>query len=484
MSDYRHDSGIEHLRVPPQAIQAEQAVLGGMMLSADAYTRVADVLDPDDFYRRDHQLIYRAIRELADKSKPFDAVTLGEWFESQGMSELVGNGAYLVELASTTPSAANIAAYAEIVRDKATLRRLIDTGTEAVNAGFSPDGRTSEEILADLSRKVGELQPKQRGGLTHIRPVMKRWLDTMEKRFQQKQRITGLPTPYTEITNATAGLQPATLYFVGARPSMGKSVFANGIAGCAALRGVTTALFSLEASVEGVMDRLAANLGNVPYNWIKTPGAIEGIDPHDEDLYWSRIETTTRDLKSSPLYIDDTAGLNVRQFEARARRLNHQEKLGLIVVDHIHDFTINPDRARFEYGAIVQCGKKLAKEWNIPVVMFGQLNRNLAQRTDKRPNMADLRESGEIEQKADVIILLHREDYYDPDTSMKGVLEAIFAKGRDLQVGTKYLRHQFSKMRIEDWIGEVPFPSKQRDSAPAASRYSKMTNSPKDKYLD
>lgn len=478
------DRPIEQLRIPPQSVQAEQAVLGGIMLAPDAYTRVADVLEPGDFYRRDHQLIYRAIQELADKSKPYDAVTLGEWFESQGLSEQVAGGAYLVELANTTPSAANIVAYAEIVRDKAVLRRVIDTGTEAVNAGFQPEGRNSDEILADLSRKVGELQPKQRCGLIHVRPVMNRWHGTMQKRYEQKQRITGLPTPYTEITEATAGLQPSTLYFVGARPSMGKSVFANGIAGCAALRGTPTALFSLEASAEGVIDRLAASLGNVPYNWIKTPGAIEGIEARDEDLYWDRIGNVVRSLKTAPLFIDDTAGLNVRQFEARARRLNHQEKLGLIVVDHVHDFTINPDRARFEYGAIVQCGKKLAKEWDIPVVMFGQLNRNLAQRTDKRPNMSDLRESGEIEQKADVVILLHREDYYDPDTPMKGVLEAIFAKGRDLEVGTKYLRHDFSKMRIEDWIGEVPFPSKQKDSQGPASRYSKTAFVKKDPYLD
>ena len=478
------DSRIDQLRIPPQSVQAEQAVIGGMMLAPDAYTRVADILEESDFYRRDHQLIYRAIQELADKSQPYDAVTLGEWFESQGLGEYVAGGAYLIELASTTPSAANIAAYAEIVKDKAVLRRVIETGTDAVNAGFEPDGRNSEEILADLSRKVGELQPKQRGGLTHVRPVMGRWYATMEKRYAQKQRITGLPMPYTELTNATSGLQPSTLYFFGARPSMGKSVVANGISGCAALRGVPTALFSLEASAEGVVDRLAASIGDVPYNWIKTPGAIEGIESRDEDLYWSRLENVMRDLKSAPLFIDDTAGLNVRQFEARARRLNHQEKLGLIVVDHIHDFTINPDRARFEYGAIVQCGKKLAKEWGIPVAMFGQLNRNLANRTDKRPNMADLRESGEIEQKADVIILLHREDYYDPDTSMKGVLEAIIAKGRDLEVGTKYLRHNFAKMRVEDWIGEVPFPSKQSDAAPAASRYSKAAQVKRDPYLD
>ena len=482
--NYHDDSRIEQLRIPPQSIQAEQAVIGGMMLAPDAYARVADMLDPEDFYRRDHQLIYRAIQELADKSQPYDAVTLGEWFESQGLSEQVAGGAYLVELASTTPSAANIAAYAEIVRDKATLRRVIDTGTDAVNAGFQPEGRNSEEILADLSRKVGELQPKQRGGLAHVRPALSRWHGLMQRRFEQKQRITGIPTPYTKITDATAGLQPSTLYFVGARPSMGKSVFANGIAGCAALRGVPTAMFSLESSAEGVIDRMAANLGNVPYNWIKTPGVIDGIEARDEDLYWDRLGVVVRDLKNSPLYIDDTAGLTVRQFESRARRLNHQEKLGLIVVDHIHDFTINPDRARFEYGAIVQCGKKLAKEWNIPVVMFGQLNRNLAQRVDKRPNMSDLRESGEIEQKADVIILLHREDYYDPDTSMKSVLEAIFAKGRDIQVGTEYLRHDFAKMRIEDWIGDIPFPSKQGSSAPAASRYSKTSQVKRDPYLD
>lgn len=443
---------MDELRIPPQSVSAEQSVLGGLMLAPESWPQVSDVLEESDFYRKDHQLIFRAIKELADKSKPFDVVVLGEWFDSAGLSDMVDGGAYLIDLASNTPSAANIRAYADIVQEKASLRKLIDLGHEAQAAAYQPEGRSASEILAEVSTKVGELQPKQRGGFATVREAGRSWLEAMQKRFDQRERVTGIPTPYNSFNQATRGLQPATLYLFASRPSMGKSVVANSIAACAALRGKRVALFSLEASREAVLDRCIANLGDVPYSWIQSPGSYDDGD----GLFMTRANSAMARLVDSHLLIDDTAGISRRQFEAKARRQHHKTGLDLIVVDHIHDFEVDPKLARFEYGAIVQTGKTLAKEWGIPVAMFAQLNRGLETRTDKRPKLSDLRESGEIEQKADVITFLHREDYYDANTHLRHVLEMIVAKGRDIEIGTHYLRHRFDRMRAEDWEGPLP----------------------------
>jgi replicative DNA helicase len=447
----------DELRIPPQSIPSEQAVLGGLMLSPESWPLVSDVLDESDFYRRDHQLIFRAIMEMASKGKPFDAVTLGEWFEVNGQSEMVDGGAYLIDLASNTPSAANIKAYADIVQDKSTLRKLIELGNEAQSAAFQPDGRDAGAIVSEIATKFGDLQPKQRGGFVTVKQAGRAWLEAMQRRFEQRERITGIPTPYNSFNHATRGLQPSTCYIIAARPSMGKSVVANSISACAAMRGLKVALFSLEAAAESVLDRCVANIGDVPYDWIQSPGTY----PDDDDLMMSRATTAMARLLDGHLIIDDTPAITRRQFEAKARRQYHETGLDLIVVDHIHDFAVDPKLARFEYGAIVQTGKTLAKEWKIPVVMMAQLNRGLEGRTgSKRPRLADLRESGEIEQKADVITFLHREDYYEADTPMRGVLEMIIAKGRDIEIGTHYMRHRFDRMRIEDWEGPLPVGEK------------------------
>lgn len=450
------------LRIPPQSIPAEQAVLGGLMLSPASWPLVSDVLEEADFYRRDHQLIFRAIKELEGKSKPYDAVTLGEWFESQGLAEQVAGGAYLVELASNTPSAANIKAYADIVQEKATLRKLINLGTDAVNSGFMPEGRPAAQIISEVSSQFGELQPKQRGGFVTVKQAGVVWLEEMQKRYERRERVTGIPTPYRDFDHATRGLQPATLYLIAARPSMGKSVVANGISTCAALAGKRVGHYTLEASRAAFLDRCVACVGDVPYDWLQSPGTY----PDDDGTMMSRANTAMSKLIGSKLLIEDTAGITCRQFEAKARRQYHQTGLDLIVVDHIHDFTVDPKLARFEYGAIVQAGKTLAKEWNIPVVMLAQLNRGLESRNGeaKRPRLSDLRESGEIEQKADVITFLHREDYYDAATPLRGVLEMIIAKGRDIEIGTHYMKHRFDRMRVEDWEGPLPQTAKQNDS--------------------
>ncbi|WP_232478310.1 replicative DNA helicase [Xanthomonas citri] len=446
----------QHLRVPPHSVEAEQAVLGGLMLAPHTWPLVSDVLGEQDFYRRDHQAIYRAIRELADKSRPFDAVTLGEWFEAQGLMELVGDGAYLIELASTVPSAANITAYAEIVVEGAGRRRLIELGADITAAGFDRDGRPLAELLSDASYRLGELQPAQRGGLQLAADSLASWYARFEEKYHAGTRMTGLPTPWAEFNNITRGLQPATLYLMAARPSMGKSVAGLNLAMFTALRGKTVGFFSLEMSVHDCHDRNIAALARVPHEFVTTPTQTA------DDDYTARMVSAIRDLKGAPLFIDDTPSLSVRQFEARARRMHQRKPLDLLVVDHIHDFKIDPKLARFEYGAIAQKAKDLAKEWNIPLVALAQLNRNLSSRTERRPTLSDLRESGELEQKGDVIVFLHREDYYDtPEkkTHLQGVVEMHFAKGRNIQAGARInLRNRFDEMRLDDWEGPLPIP--------------------------
>ncbi len=454
---YRPDDRVEHLRVPPQSVPAEQSVLGGLMLRPEAWPLVSELLTTEDFYRRDHQLIWRAIAELAGKGKPFDAVTLGDWFDEQGKAEQVAGGAYLVELASTTPSAANIVAYAEIVGEKSRMRRMIELGTGMVNDGFQPEGREFAEILADAQAKLVELQPAQRGGLRAVSESLPAWFDRFCERYDAGSHLTGLPTPWTGFNAVTHGLQPRTLYLIAARPSMGKSVLGLNLALFTALRGKTVGLFSLEMSEDDCHNRNVASLAEIPHDWIVAP-----TKDGDEE-YHSRMTGAIRDMRAMPLFIDDTPGINRRQFEARARRMHQRHKLDMMVLDHVHDFGIDPKLARFEYGAIAQTAKSLAKEWGIPVVALAQLNRNVANKSDKRPTLADLRESGELEQKGDVIAFLHREDYYDtPDrkTHLQSVVELHIAKGRNIRSGERInLRNRFDIMRLDDWSGPFPQPS-------------------------
>lgn len=451
------------IRIPPQAVDAEQAVLGGLMIRAEAWPLVCDLLTESDFYRRDHALIWRSIEALAKAGKPFDAVTLGDWFESQGLGEQVAGGAYLIQLASATFSAANIRAHADIVADKARLRGLIEAGTEMVNGGFQPEGRDLSELLADATKRLSELQPAQSGGLRKASDSLNPWFDRFTSLYSRGDRMTGLPTQWAEFNTATHGLQPATLYLVAARPSMGKSVFGLNLATFVALRGKTVGLFSLEMTASDCHNRNIASLGNIPHDWLVAPNPQT-----EDDGYMARMTGALRELKAAPLYIDDSASLTVRQFEARARRMHQRQPLDLLVIDHIHDFRIDPKLARFEYGLIVQTAKDLAKEWNIPVVALAQLNRNVTGRTDRRPTLSDLRESGELEQKGDVIVFLHREDYYDTPaqkTHLQGVVEAHFAKGRNIRAGARVnLRNRFDQMRLDDWVGALPEPPQPEEA--------------------
>ena len=437
--DNRSEPRIDQLRVPPQSVEAEQAVLGGLMLAPDAFDRVADLLNDKDFYRRDHQLIYRAIRELAEKDRPFDAVTLGEWFDSNGLSEQVAGGAYLVELASTTPSAANIKAYAEIVRDKAVLRQLIEIGTEIVNDGFQPEGRESAEILAKAEQQVfaiAEAGSRGRQDFTPINKAMAEAFDVLQTRHANGGGITGLPTGYTEFDQMTAGLQPTDLIILAARPAMGKTTFALNIAEYAAIKTKkAVAVFSMEMSASQLALRLISSNGRINATRLRT-GQLE-----DED--WSRVTSAIRMIKETKIFIDDTPGLSPDVLRAKARRLKREHDLGLIVIDYLQLMAVpgNSENRATEISEISRSLKGLAKELNVPVIALSQLNRSLETRTDKRPVMADLRESGAIEQDADIIVFIYRDEYYNKENSPdKGLAEIIIGKQRSGPTGSVKLK--------------------------------------------
>ncbi|MFC5569165.1 replicative DNA helicase [Lysobacter yangpyeongensis] len=435
----RRDQRIEQLRVPPQSIEAEQAVLGGLMLAPDAWDRVADRITDADFYRRDHQLIYRAIRELAEKNRPYDAVTLGEWFESMGLSEQVAGGAYLIELASTTPSAANIVAYADIVRDKAILRQLIDVGTDIVNSGFQPEGRDSADILEEAERQVLAIAQASSDGKSDFTPVTKALaeaFDVLQTRYANGDGVTGLPTGYVEFDMMTAGLQKTDLIILAARPAMGKTTLALNMAEYAAFRSkLPVAVFSMEMSASQLAMRLISSVGRVNAQRLRT-GQLE-----DED--WSRVTSAIRQLREAKIFIDDEPGLSPVKLAAKARRLKREHGLGLIVIDYLQLMSVpgNSENRATEISEISRSLKGLAKELQVPVIALSQLNRSLETRTDKRPVMADLRESGAIEQDADMIVFIYRDEYYNKENSPdKGLAEVIIGKQRSGPTGSLKLK--------------------------------------------
>ena len=437
--DDRPEPRIDQLRVPPHSVEAEQAVLGGLMLAPEAFDRVNDQLTENDFYRRDHRLIYRAIRELSDKGRPFDAVTLGEWFESQGKLEQVGDGAYLIELASTTPSAANISAYAEIVRDKAVLRQLIEVGTEIVNDGFQPEGRESAELLASAEKavfQIAEAGARGRTDFVAMPNALKDAFEELRNRFENGGNITGLPTGYNDFDAMTAGLQPTDLIILAARPAMGKTTFALNIAEFAAIKSKKgVAVFSMEMSASQLAMRLISSNGRINAQRLRT-GQLE-----DED--WARVTGAIKMLKETKIFIDDTPGLSPEVLRSKCRRLKREHDLGLVVIDYLQLMSVpgNSENRATEISEISRSLKGLAKELNVPVIALSQLNRSLETRTDKRPVMADLRESGAIEQDADIIIFIYRDEYYNKENSPdKGLAEIIIGKQRSGPTGSVKLK--------------------------------------------
>ena len=456
-SERKPPSNIDALRVPPSSIDAEQAVLGGLMLSPDSLDKVADRLSEQDFYRKDHRLIWRAITELAGKGMPCDAITLGDWFEANGLGEMIGGASYLIELANTTPSAANIAAYAAIVREKSVLRQLIDAGTGIAEDGYQPEGMGVQEVLERAEQavfKIAESGARGKKDTVSMREAVKDAFRILSERFENKGQLTGVSTGFSDLDELTSGLQPSDLIIVAARPSMGKTAFSVNIAEAVAMRGKkAVAIFSMEMSASQLAFRLISSVGRIHQQHLRNG------DLQEED--WPRVSNAISILSDAKIFIDDTPSLSPVELRSRSRRLHREHGgLGLIVIDYLQLMQVpgNKENRATEISEISRSLKGLAKELNVPVIALSQLNRSLEQRADKRPMMSDLRESGAIEQDADVIMFIYRDDYYNKESPDKGMAEIIIGKQRNGPTDTcklTFLGHytKFENYATDSFIG-------------------------------
>lgn len=443
------DAALEQLRVPPCSIEAEQAVLGGVMLSPDAYLRVADLTDAD-FYRKDHALIWRAIQYMAEKDRPFDAVTIGEWFNARGAGEHVGHGAYLVELASSTPSAANVRAYADIVRDKALLRGLIDAGTAIVNESFDPQGREPTELLAAGQARLGDLLKAKPCELESATTVLRRVWEELQVRVERGPgQMAGLSTGYPELDVFFHGLQPGDLIVLAGRPGMGKSTLAQCIAEHLAIElRKAVAVHSLEMLTDSLMGRSVCSVGRVSHD------NFERADLGDEE--WARLTVAIRKLKEAPLVLSRPRSARAQQIVAQTQRQHADEPLSLVVIDYAQLLdTLGAESKNVGIGEASRLLKLMAINLGVAVILISQLSRDCEKRPNKRPVPSDLRDSGSLEQDADVILFVYRDEVYNADSPDKGTAEVIVAKNRRGKLGTVRLSSRLDICRFDnlapDW---------------------------------
>ncbi|MDJ0905491.1 MAG: replicative DNA helicase [Woeseiaceae bacterium] len=440
----------QRLKVPPHSIEAEQSLLGGLMLDHKSWDKIADIVSAADFYRKDHRVIFTAIASLAEEANPCDVVTVSEWLDNRGELEAAGGLEYIASLANETPGAANARSYAKILRERSMLRSLISAGNEISGAAFASDGRTASEIVDDAERLVFEIAEsgsRGRSGFKSLKQILPDAVDRIDVLHQSDGDITGISSGFAEFDKLTAGLQPGDLVIVAGRPSMGKTTFAVNMAENAAIGAkVPTAIYSMEMPAQQLAFRMISSLGRVDQTHLRT-----GKFP-DED--WSRINTAVQLMSDAPIFIDDTPGLSPTEIRARARRLQREHGLGLIVVDYLQLMAVpgNKENRATEISEISRSLKALAKELSLPVIALSQLNRSVEQRTDKRPVMSDLRESGAIEQDADVIIFIYREEVYNQETPRKGIADISIAKQRNGPIGDFPLTFVGRYTKFENWV--------------------------------
>ena len=432
------DRQIAQLRIPPHSIEAESSVLGGLLLDNNAWDRVGDLLKENDFYRYEHRLIFASIRDLVNGSKPADVITVFEQLQGVGKSEDVGGLSYLNSLAQFVPSAANIRRYAEIVRERAVLRKLVTASDEIATSAFNTQGRPVEKILDEAEQKIfniGEEGSRNKQGFQAMDTLVVDLLDRVQEMADNANDVTGVPTGFYDLDRMTSGLQAGDMIVLAARPSMGKTAFAVNIAEHVALNeGLPVAIFSMEMGAAQLAVRIVGSIGRIDQGHLRT-----GKLTDDE---WPRLTEAIEKLRTISLHIDESAGLTPSELRANARRLARQcGKLGLIVVDYLQLMSGSSegggDNRATELGEISRGLKMLARELQCPVIALSQLNRSVEQRPDKRPMMSDLRESGAIEQDADIIMFIYRDEYYTKDACKEpGVAEVIIAKQRNGPTGT------------------------------------------------
>ncbi len=443
------DNPTERLKVPPQSVEAEQSVIGGLMLDNQRWDQIADKVTPDDFYRKEHRLIFRAIASLCDENQPADVVTVSEWLEKNAELENAGGLAYLGALANNTPSAANVVAYAAIVRERALMRNLIRVANNVANSAYNPEGRSAGELLDTAEKNIMDISEQgagRRGSFQPIKTLLTGAVDRIDKLFRSDSPITGVSSGFADLDAMTSGLQPGDLVIVAGRPSMGKTSFAMNIAETAAVsQKLPVAIFSMEMPGEQLAMRMMSSLGRINAHKVRT-GKLE-----DDD--WPRLTHAIGLLADAPMFIDDTPAMTPLELRARARRLKREHGLGMIVVDYLQLMQspeANENRAT-EISNITRSLKGLAKELNVPVVALSQLNRSLEQRPNKRPVMSDLRESGAIEQDADVIFFIYRDEVYNEDSQDKGTAEIIIGKQRNGPIGKIRLTFLGEYTRFENY---------------------------------
>jgi replicative DNA helicase len=437
-------------KVPPQNLEAESSVLGGILLENDAINVVLELLRPEDFYRESHRKVFRAMIELLDRSEPVDLITLSEFLKGKNELEAVGGTSYLASLADYVPTAANISYYARIVREKAILRSLISAATEIATRGYEEQGNveefldTAEKVIFDISEK------KIKASFVAVGDMIKDTLKTVEKLYERKEMVTGVPTGYEDLDRLTAGLQPADLIIVAGRPGMGKTAFALNVATNAAYTGVGAAVFSLEMAKEQLVLRMLCSEARVNSSKVRSGYLGERDFP--------QLAKAAGRLHEAPIYIDDTPAISVLELRAKARRLvrDRSKRIGLIVVDYLQlmrGMGAANNREQ-EISEISRSLKALAKELNVPVIALSQLNRRVEDRGDRRPVMSDLRESGAIEQDADVIMFIYRDEVYNKsDDSKKRLAEVIVAKQRNGPIDTVHLTFLSEFTRFENYSG-------------------------------
>ena len=434
--DESRDPQLAQLRVPPHSIESESSVLGGLLLDNNAWDRVADLLLASDFYRHEHQLVFEAISKLINNSKPADVITVFEALQNIGKAEDVGGLVYLNALAQFVPSASNIRRYAEIVRERSILRKLISASDEIATNAFNPQGMAIEKVLDEAEQKIfkiGEEGSRMKEGFQPMESLVVQLLDRVQEMADNPNDITGVPTGFYDLDRMTSGFQAGDLVVLAARPSMGKTAFAINIAEHVALKeGLPVAVFSMEMGAAQLAVRVVGSIGRIDQGRLRT-GKL-----HDDE--WPRLTEAIEKLRNISMHIDETPGLTTSELRANARRLARQcGKLGLIVVDYLQlmsGSSSDGENRATELGEISRGLKMLAKELQCPVIALSQLNRSVETRNDKRPMMSDLRESGAIEQDADVIMFIYRDDYYNKESKEQGVAEIIIGKQRNGPTGT------------------------------------------------
>jgi len=448
------DRQVAQLRIPPHSLEAESSVLGGLLLDNSAWDRVGDLLSDSDFYRYEHRLVFTAVSTLVNANRAADVITVFENLQSQGKAEEIGGLAYLNSLAQYVPSAANIRRYAEIVRERSILRKLVSVSDEIATSALNTKGRPVPTILDEAEQKIfniGEEGSRMRQGFQSMGNLVVELLDRVEEMSQNPNDITGVPTGFFDLDRMTSGMQAGDLIVLAARPSMGKTALAINIAENVALKeGLPVAVFSMEMGASQLAIRIVGSIGRIDQGRLRT-GKLQ-----DEE--WPRLAEAVERLRTVSLSIDETPGLTPSELRASARRLARNcGKLGLVVVDYLQLMSGSSggdgDNRATELGEISRGLKMLAKELQCPVIDLSQLNRGVEQRTDKRPMMSDLRESGAIEQDADVIMFIYRDDYYNKDSKEPGVAEIIIGKQRNGPTGTVKLTFLKPITKFESYAG-------------------------------